>query len=197
MRGATLTLVQVGRQPSRRKGRELLAHLEKQASHSMWGTSCTDTAALRRECFTFQRCGQNGAASRSAARFGDALSVVFADGDTFVGLLMGDMEGDALFVYNVCVDHRWRGRGLASQLFGWLARAHRGPVTLSVYMPTPSHFLGGRAAFVEASRRSGALLRMYARYGFRITKVEEDMVRMRAEELQNLPPLVGTPVSLA
>ena len=186
-----VVLVQVGR-PGRLARGELLRKVDDDASRSMWGSSCVDEEALRRECFTCQRCGQTGEATRDRVRLHAAtVSVVLVDGDRFVGILMGSMEGGALFVYNVCVHHTKRGKGFAAQLFAWLAHVYRGPVALDVYAPVRPLFRGGRKSFEEASRRFRVLLAMYAKYGFEVVGVEGDMVRMRARALVRVPPLSG------
>jgi len=185
-----LVLVQVGRS-SRLTPRELKTRAQEEASRSMWGTSCNDAQALKRECFTCQRCGQTGTSSGSNIEFDAAISIVLVDGDSFVGLLMGSYERGALFIYNVCVEHSHRGKRFAAQLIAWLSLVHTGPCTLTVYGPKPSLFRGNRLVFEEVSSRFKTLLTMYARYGFEIVRVTNDMVLMRAAKLRNLPPPTG------
>lgn len=183
-------LVQVGR-PSRLTTGELQTRVQEEASRAMWGTSCNDARALKRECFTCQRCGQTGASSQSSIDFHADISIVLVDGDSFVGLLMGTHERGALFIHNVCVEHSRRGKGFAAQLFAWLGLLHTGSSTLTVYGPKPSLFRGNRFVFTEVSNRFKTLLTMYAHYGFEIVRVEQDMVHMRAAKLRNLPPPRG------
>lgn len=183
-------LVQLGK-PGQLSKDALLARVRERASREMWGSSCTDRTALKRECFTVQRCGQTGGATRERVRFDATIHVVLVDGDTFAGILMGVMEAGALFVYNVCVESSRRGKGLAAQLFAWLGSAYGGPVTLGVYVPVPRLFRGNAMVLDEASTRFMALLRMYTRYGFKVEAIEGDSVRMRARALCHLPRLRG------
>ena len=162
----------------------------------MWGNSCDDAGALKRECFTCQRCGQSGTSSTQTLEFRADITIVLMDGDSFVGLLMGSHEHGALFVHNVCVEHSHRGKGFAAQLFAWLRVVHKGPLSLTVYSPKAGLFRGNKMVLKEASRRFRALLMMYGRYGFEIVGIEQDMIRMHTAALRNTPPPRGRRVTL-
>jgi hypothetical protein len=163
----------------------------------MWGDSCNDAEAIKRECFTCQRCGQNGQSGLSTVDFNmNIISVVLMDGDTFAGLLMGMHQNGTLFVHNVCVEHSHRGRGFAAQLFAWLGVVYKGPLSLTVYGPTAALFKSNRMVLNEVSKRFKKLLTMYGRYGFTIVGIQNDMVQMQAGALRSVPPAKGTRLTL-
>ena len=163
--------------------RASLAKLSREATRHMFGTTCRTRSSLERECFTAQRCTHDGHAWRSDPGFAQrGIAIVAVDArDMYKGSLQAERVGTAWFVYNVCVVAHRRGSGVCEELFAHLARLVRNtPVELTVFLARGE----GSLAEAVAHARAPKVLRLYARMGFVVTRVQGGpFVHMRAERL--------------
>lgn len=154
------------------------ASIIKEAEKCLSGSGKCNANAYQDECFAAERCAMWGNAFSSPSILQADVAVIAVANGGFAGVLLARRSGRLLFVYNVCVPRKVRGRGIGRRLIRTL------------FLHFPQHTLeldvaqrGSRNAEAnkELQRRWPRVVQLYRSLGFIEAPPERTgYMRMRA-----------------